>query len=197
MFCVLFEVEPRAGQADAYLDVAAAMRRRVETVDGFLDVERFRDPDRPGALLSFSTWRDEKALVRWRTDARHHAIQGRGRAEIFASYRIRIGDMIHDSTSGEVPAQHRLDATETGEAKVVILTEHDAGASPATPGALTRRVFDSVMREGRSATLSGWADEAVASTLETPASARSRHFRIVRDYTMTDRREAPQYFAPA
>ena len=196
MFCVFFEVQPKPGQGDAYLDIAAAMRRQVEAIDGFLDVERFRDPERSGAFLSFSTWRDEKALVRWRTDARHHAAQARGRTDIFDDYRIRIGEMIHDDEAGTVADQHRFDATATGEAKVMTMTEHATGARVEAPGALSVRTFDSVLREGRSATLTGWPGEAAAQALATPPGARSRRFRIVRDYTLAGREEAPQYFAP-
>jgi heme-degrading monooxygenase HmoA len=194
MFCVFFEVRPRDGQGDAYLDIAAAMRKQVQAIDGFLDVERFRDLSRPGAFLSFSTWRTEKALIRWRVDARHHVVQMRGRTDIFDSYRIRIGELTADSAADAPPAQFRYDETETGAAKRVAITEHATGKTVAAPGALSTVTFDSVMREGHSATLTGWADEATASALTSPAEARTRHFRIVRDYTMVDRHEAPQYF---
>ena len=194
MFCVFFEVQPKDGQGDAYLDIAAAMRQQVEAVDGFLSVERFRDLSRPGAFLSFSTWRTEKALIRWRIDARHHVVQMRGRTDIFDAYRIRIGELTADSEASEPPAQFRYDETETGEAKVVAITDHATGAGPTAPGALSSVTFDSVMHEGRSATLTGWSDEAAAAGVTVPEDGRVRHFRIVRDYTMVERTEAPQYF---
>ena len=194
MFCVFFEVQPKDGQDDAYLEIAAAMRKQVEAVDGFFSVERFRDLSRPGALLSFSTWRDEKSLIRWRVDAKHHVVQMRGRTDIFDAYRIRIGELRADSEMSEPPAQFRYDETETGEAKVVAITEHATGVAMAAPAALSSVTFDSVMNEGRSATLTGWPDAASASALTPPENTRTRHFRIVRDYTMVERTEAPQYF---
>ena len=194
MFCVLFEVEPKDGQGQAYLDIAAAMRRQVEAIDGFLGVERFRDLSRDGAFLSFSRWRDEKALIRWRIDAKHHIVQARGRTEIFDGYRIRIGEMTADSQSADPPAQFRYDETETGEAKSVVLVEHDTDVAIPAPGALSHVTFDSVMQEGRSATLTGWPDDEAASKQPVLPDARARRFRIVRDYTMVERTEAPQYF---
>jgi len=194
MFCVFFEVQPKDGQGDAYLEVAAAMRRQVEAVDGFLGVERFRDLSRPGAFLSFSTWRNEKALIRWRIDARHHVVQARGRSDIFAGYRIRIGEMTADSADPAPPAQFRYDVTETGAAKFMVMAEHATGTPAPAPGALSTAPFDSITRPGRSATLTGWPDEAAATTLETPPDTRARRYRIVRDYTMVERAEAPQYF---
>lgn len=196
MFCVFFEVVPRAGQGDAYLEIAAAMRRQVEAVDGFLHVERFRDLSRPGAFLSFSTWRDEKALIRWRVDAKHHAVQARGRADIFDAYRIRIGEMTADSARAAPPAQFRYDETQTGAAKAVTIAEHPTGTEVPAPGALGTVTFDSVTRPGRSATLTGWPDDAAARAMPTPQGTRTRRFRIVRDYTLVDRTEAPQYFPP-
>jgi len=194
MFCVFFEVQPRPGQDDAYLDIAMAMRARVEAVDGFLHVERFRDRTRPGAFLSFSTWRDEKSLIRWRIDAKHHVGQARGRDDIFTDYRIRIGELTADSDSDTPPAQFRYDETQTGPAKCMILTEHAADATIPAPGALSLVAFDSVTQPGRAATLTGWPDDAEAATQATPSDARARRFRIVRDYTMVERTEAPQYF---
>ncbi len=194
MFCVFFEVQPKDGQGDAYLEIAAAMRKQVEAVDGFLHVERFRDLSRAGAFLSFSTWQTEKALIRWRVNAKHHVVQARGRSDIFDGYRIRIGELTADSEATEPPAQFRFDETETGEAKVVAITEHATGASVAAPGALSSISFDSVLNEGRSATLTGWADDTTAASATVPENARVRRFRIVRDYTMIEREEAPQYF---
>lgn len=194
MFCVFFEVQPAQGQGDAYLDIAMAMRKQVEAVDGFLSVERFRDLHRPGAFLSFSTWRDEKALIRWRIDAKHHVVQARGRSDIFDDYRIRIGEMTADSASDAPPRQFRYDETETGPAKFMVLTEHETGMAVPAPDALGTASFDSVTRPGRSATLTGWPDEHAAATLATPEGAHARRFRILRDYTMVGRVEAPQYF---
>jgi len=194
MFCVFFEVQPKDGQGDAYLEIAAAMRRQVEAMDGFLGVERFRDLSRPGAFLSFSTWRDEKALTRWRIDAKHHVVQARGRSDIFAGYRIRIGEMTADSDTDTPPAQFRYDVTETGAAKVMMMAEHATGAGSPAPAALSTVAFDSVTRPGRSATLTGWPDEAAAATLTPSPDTRARRFRIVRDYTLVERAEAPQYF---
>jgi heme-degrading monooxygenase HmoA len=69
MFCVLFEVHPRPDQWDAYLGYAKQLRPRLERMGGFIDNTRYRSLAREGWILSVSTWRDEKSLVRWRVDA--------------------------------------------------------------------------------------------------------------------------------
>ena len=79
MFVVIFEVEPRTGKAEDYLQLAGRLRSELDKIDGFVEVERFASRLRQGRLLSLSTWCDEKALIRWRTMDRHHAAQETGR----------------------------------------------------------------------------------------------------------------------
>ena len=67
MFSVIFEVRPRPEQWDAYLGNAKMLRPDLEKIDGFVDNIRYRSLTREGWILSLSNWRDEKALVRWRT----------------------------------------------------------------------------------------------------------------------------------
>lgn len=54
MMAVIFEVEPAAGQRDAYLSAALALRPLLEQVDGFISIERFESLSTPGKLLSLS-----------------------------------------------------------------------------------------------------------------------------------------------
>ena len=45
---------------------------------GSFDNTRYRSLTREGWILSLSGWRDEKAVVRWRTQMRHHEVQDKG-----------------------------------------------------------------------------------------------------------------------
>ena len=67
MFSVIFEVYPREERFEEYLALAKRLKPILERVDGFVDNERFESKRRPGWILSHSTWRDEKSVVRWRT----------------------------------------------------------------------------------------------------------------------------------
>jgi heme-degrading monooxygenase HmoA len=125
MFSVVFEVHPKEGKKDEYLDLAKHLKPILEATNGFIDNERFESKLRPGCVLSLSTWRDEKSVVRWRTEAEHHAVQEKGRYEIFEDYRLRVGEVISDTDPPpEAPIrQQRLDETEVGQSKVVTFTE--------------------------------------------------------------------------
>ena len=125
MFSVIFEVHPKEGKKDEYLGLAKHLKPLLEAINGFIDNERFESKLRPGWVLSHSTWRDEKSVVRWRTEAEHHAVQEKGRYEIFEDYRLRVGEVISDTDPPpEAPIrEQRLDETEVGQAKVVTFTE--------------------------------------------------------------------------
>ena len=96
MLAVIFEVEPREGSTQAYLDAAAALRPHLETIDGFLSIERFQSLGQPGRLLSLSFWRDEAAVQAWRNLELHRRTQQLGRERLFAGYRLRVAQVLRD-----------------------------------------------------------------------------------------------------
>jgi heme-degrading monooxygenase HmoA len=96
MIAVIFEVTPKDGMTDPYLDMAAEMRPLAEAIDGFISVERFQSLTTPGKLLSLSIWRDEAALEDWRKLAQHRRAQTMGRIRFFDDYRLRVAGIIRD-----------------------------------------------------------------------------------------------------
>ena len=123
MFSVIFEVHPGREKFDLYLDLAKGLKPILEGIDGFIDNERFESSRRRGWILSHSTWRDEKSVVRWRTVAKHHDTQQRGRDEVFQDYHLRVGEIVADTAPPAAIIEQRLDETEIGRAKFVTLTE--------------------------------------------------------------------------
>ena len=93
MIAVIFEAWPASGQQERYLDLAAALRPRLDDIDGFLSIERFESLAEPGKLLSLSFWRDEAAVARWRNTGEHRATQTVGRHCVFTDYRLRIAEV--------------------------------------------------------------------------------------------------------
>ncbi len=96
MIAVLFEAWPREGRADRYFDIASALRPELDSIDGFLGIERFQSLADPTKLLSLSWWRDEAAVAAWRGAEHHRAAQAEGREAIFADYRLRIATVLRD-----------------------------------------------------------------------------------------------------
>ena len=97
MIAVLFEVTPAPGEArERYFSIAASLVDELHGVDGFVSIERFESLLTPGKLLSLSFWRDEAAVADWRNHERHRAAQDAGRNSLFASYRLRIAQVVRD-----------------------------------------------------------------------------------------------------
>jgi heme-degrading monooxygenase HmoA len=217
MFSVIFEVHPKPDQWDVYLDNARMLRPVLVQVDGFIDNIRYKSLTREGWILSLSGWRDEKAVVRWRTKMRHHMVQEKGRSEILLDYHLRVGQITQDTRIPEGCSlqEQRLDETEVGEGTTVTLidakrpvewagTSNGAdcseylGLDPTAAGMVAWDVFDAVLTPGDLILLMSWRTNvdarAFESTINPPKDARLRRVRIVRDYGMFDRREAPQYY---
>jgi len=210
LFAVVFEVKPNPAHMDDYLQIARDLRPQLEKIPGFLENERFRSRSRDGYLLSLSLWDNEKAIVHWRTLEQHHAAQVRGRLGVLDDYRIRVGEATRvagpfaDRDVGWV----RQDPTQTGQATALTLID---GALPsrsslwewantANTDVVDGDVFDHLDGADRVALLAAWrtqreADEVADQAIRrNDADARVYAIRIIRDYHLRDRREAPQYY---
>jgi heme-degrading monooxygenase HmoA len=201
MFAVIFEVQPKRERWDEYLGIAKGLKPKLEAIEGFIDNERFRSKRTEGRLLSLSIWRDEKAVIRWRTQAEHHGAQERGRFEVFEDYHLRVGEVTEDSAppQGVSLDQQRFDETAVGAAKVVTVTIAPPGETlPALEagreGVIDSEVYESITTEGKRLLLVSWRDAAAAAGFRPSAGQHHRAVRIIRDYGISDRREAPQFY---
>jgi hypothetical protein len=139
------------------------------------------------------------------------------RDRVFSDYRLRIGQIVADTRvpEGHALSEQRLDATETGVGKAVTLLEakrspdwlKEAGAQGVAKSLgldtdayslLAWDAFDALLEPGNVIIVATWPDQAAADAFEhnanLPDDVRVRHIRVIREYGMFDRREAPQYF---
>src|SRR4030081_1541297 len=96
MIAGIFEVWPKPDHKQQYLYAAATLRPILETIDGFISIERFESLTEKGKILSLSFFRDEAAVAAWRNVPQHRKTQAKGRAVIFGDYRLRIAGVIRD-----------------------------------------------------------------------------------------------------
>ncbi len=184
MFAVAFEVLPSETGYQRYLDIAAALRPKLDLIDGFISIERFRSLTHPGWILSLSLWRDEAALVQWRRDGEHHAAQTEGRQSVFNDYRIRVIRMV--------------DALQDQQGPLAGLYEH-----PATLDIEAPKIFQSLVNPDKRIALADHADaNAARAWNESFAAHDASPARVlcgvtIRDYGLFERNQAPQLFPDA
>jgi heme-degrading monooxygenase HmoA len=195
MFAVIFEVQPKPDRWNQYQELAGLLRPELQRIEGFIDNERFRSRRTEGRLLSLSIWADEKAVIRWRTHAMHHGVQEKGRFEVFDNYHLRVGEITADThlPPGRKLAQQRFDVTEVGAAKAIGICEGESVPEPPGTGVHNSELYESITTQGKLLRLVSW-HHATAAEAWQPTSARHRRVRVIRDYGMTDRREAPQFY---
>jgi hypothetical protein len=125
-----------------------------------------------------------------------------------------VGEIVADTAppAALTLVEQRLDETEIGPAKFVTLTEvqpQTGVTAAALPDWLRldrdardmvdHDVFASIYNKGKLVLLASWRNRPAAEQF-TPAvgagadQLRHRIVRVVRDYSMFDRRESPQYY---
>lgn len=110
MIAVIFEFTPAEGRFPDYMKLVDTLREDLAKADGFVSLERFESITHKGKFVSLQFWRDEEALRKWRNLPRHRAAQAEGRSRIFASYTLRIAEVVRDYAMNEraqAPADSR------------------------------------------------------------------------------------------
>lgn len=110
MIAIIFEVWPHPDHQQSYLELAASLRQELESIDGFVSVERFRSLTDEGKLLSISFFENEDAVRNWRSTLAHRRAQTLGKGGYFADYRLRVAEVLRDygpDRREEAPADSR------------------------------------------------------------------------------------------
>lgn len=198
MQALLFEVEPRAGHEDHYFDHAARLRPLLEAHDGLLFIDRYKSLSRPGIILSHSHWRDEASIARWRTDAQHQVSQAAGRNTHFKDYRIRVFHVLETYSDGgpiaSFPDEGAYLDPARGPARFRTIV-----ATQGAPFPNGGEAFASVNSDTSYLSVKPVANRADGSAVMLTASrspdvTHAMCALVTRDYGMSRRDEAPQYF---
>jgi heme-degrading monooxygenase HmoA len=101
MIAVIFEFTPADGRKQEYFDLVAQLRAELDRAEGFLSLERFESLTTPGKFVSLQFWKDEASVAKWRNVQLHRKAQAKGRAGVFASYRLRVAGVLRDYSMDE------------------------------------------------------------------------------------------------
>ncbi|MBW8830942.1 MAG: antibiotic biosynthesis monooxygenase [Burkholderiales bacterium] len=202
MFAVIFEVTPDPTKYDQYLGIASDLKSELVKIDGFLENERFRLNGSEGKLLSFSLWRDEKSLIRWRTHSLHHLAQERGRTDILIAYHLRVGEIDYMSGDGMgaiIERCSRQDLTEVDPLRYVTISLKSGGAGELIEPEVRlskESIFTCINDAGKFLVINEWkSPEDGLKWLSCQSSTNVVHYgvRVIRSYGLTDRREATMF----
>lgn len=202
MIALFFEVTPKPGQDDRYLEIAASLKPELERSGGVAFLDRYRSLARPRTLLSHQLWVDEASLARWRANGRHYGAQTAGRTAVFEDYRLRVAPVVAEMAEDRSICEHAPgiaynDASRLAERFMVVC--RGTSADVASEGG---EIYRSVYTENSFAWVGAVPDRAAGLALLRDAAARptttaAQLCLVSRDYGLHDRDEAPQYFSPA
>src|SRR5215470_2339870 len=204
MISQFFEIQIKEGHINRYMDLAAALKPALTEMGGCLFIDRFKSLTRENLLLSYQIWQDEGSMTAWRVDRSHHRVQELGRESIFSDYRIRIAQVIHEARPGNPIWQPERRTPYNDPARrrpTYVLAAESKSATLPVETDWRRDAFESVYREGHFAHLIDLPDpqsgiEFGARLFADPTTEYFRVLEVMRDYTMYDRGEAPQYYPP-
>ncbi len=204
MIGLFFEVQTKPGHRDQYLELAASLRPGLDANGGCLFIDRFQSLSREHVLLSYQIWQDEGALTAWRVNGKHHRVQEIGREAVFSDYRIRIAQVIHETKPQQPvwqPERRTPYNDPSRRAPTYVLATESKSDNLPVKTEWRRDAFTSVYRDGQFAHLVDVPDPqtgiAFGQRLFADATTEYvRIFEVMRDYTMHDRTEAPQYYPP-
>ena len=204
MISQFFEVQIKEGQVDRYLNLAASLKPSLEAMGGCLFLDRFKSLTRKNLLLSYQIWLDEGSMIAWRVDAKHHTVQETGREQVFADYRIRIAQVVHEERSEKLAWRpERLSPYNDPKRRppTFVVASESRNRELSVGTSWKRDVFESVYRPGIFAHLVDVpsSDAGVGFGRQLLADSTTDYFRVfevMRDYGMFNRAEAPQYYPP-
>ncbi|MEQ1695603.1 MAG: antibiotic biosynthesis monooxygenase [Hyphomicrobiaceae bacterium] len=202
MIALFFEVLPKPGQEGAYFEMAAALKPELDASGGLLFLDRSRSEARPGWFLSHQFWRDEASMARWRVNPAHHHAQACGRTDVLADYRLRVAQVVASVAGGHAIMHEALaGAAAYNDPHVVperfIISILASAPLNGMPGETFASVYDPALTVQVVPVESAEAGHSIlAHVAVKPALKIARLCLISRDYTMANRREAPQFFQP-
>ncbi len=193
MYALFFEVRPKPGHLPHYFEHVDRLRPALARHQGLLFLDRYRSLSDEAVLLSHQHWRDEAAILAWRRDSLHLQSQQAGRYAHFADYRIRVASLACQWVDGQFSdaAQDLAQAPDQGRFVIAAYSQTADGQVPANAG------FESVNHQGQYISLQDAGKRSLAQTSvrawgQVPGLQSALAFRVVRDYGMLERKEAPR-----
>lgn len=202
---VCFEGKYHADQTELGGRFYRQMSELVQTQPGFISQTAFVSVDDDLQRLLYVRFEDEEHLHKWSNNHAHRGVQAKGRANVFADYRLRVGkealpDQLEFSNSGTASASKYLLLWQYPKSTKNTDNDQDTSYSALevdVPSVIWQRVVDTATYHNNTHILriSAWPSENLGRRVEAAIPRIEgddlRLIRIERDYGRFRRDEAP------
>jgi len=193
---LFFEVVPNSGHLHHYFSYVEKLKPELEKHKGLIWLNRYEAQLDDYSLLSHQLWDSEKSLENWRQNKQHRLAQKAGIKKHFKDYRIRIGQRLACWQAGLV-TETNFELTSKSDALLVSIQSRTVISNTAfNKHAVLDGAYNGLSASDQFITLVTPNDlpsvKALTSSISTDSIDKIELFLISRDYSMTNRIQAPR-----
>ena len=193
---LFFEVVPNSGHLHHYFSYVEKLKPELEKHKGLIWLNRYEAQLDDYSLLSHQLWDSKKSLENWRQNKQHRLAQKAGIEKHFKNYRIRIGQRLASWQAGLV-SNANFEPTSKSDALLLSIQSSKAISNTAfNKHAFSVGAYRGLSPSDQFITLVTPSDLssvlARTSSISPELIDKIELFLISRDYSMTDRSQAPR-----
>ena len=193
---LFFEVVPNSGHLHHYFSYVEKLKPELEKHKGLIWLNRYEAQLDDYSLLSHQLWDSEKSLENWRQNKQHRLAQKAGIKKHFKDYRIRIGQRLACWQANSV-TETNFELTSKSDALLVSIQSRTVISNTAfNKHAVLDGAYNGLSASDQFITLVTPNDlpsvKPLTSLISTDSIDKIELFLISRDYSMTNRIQAPR-----
>ena len=193
---LFFEVVPNSGHLHHYFSYVEKLKPELRKHEGLIQLNRYRALLDDQSLLSHQLWDSKKSLENWRQNKQHRLAQKAGIEKHFKNYRIRVGQRLASWQAGLV-TNANFELTSKSDALLLSIQSSKAISNTAfNKHAFSVGAYRGLSPSDQFITLMTPNDLssvlALTSSISPELIDKIELFLISRDYSMTDRSQAPR-----
>ena len=193
---LFFEVVPKLGHLNHYFSYVEKLKPELEKHGGLIWLNRYEAQFDDHSLLSHQIWDSEKSLENWRQNKLHRLAQKAGIKNHFKDYRIRIGQRLA-CWQANLVTEANFELTSKSDALLVSIQSRAVISNTAfNKHAVLDGAYNGLSASDQFITLVTPNDLssvlALTSSISNDSVDKIELFSISRDYSMTNRMQAPR-----
>jgi heme-degrading monooxygenase HmoA len=193
---LFFEVVPNSGHLHHYFSYVEKLKPELEKHKGLIWLNRYEAQLDDYSLLSHQLWDSKKSLENWRQNKQHRLAQKAGIKKHFKDYRIRIGQRLA-CWQADLVTETNFELTSKSDALLVSIQSRTVISNTAfNKHAVLDGAYNGLSASDQFITLVTPNDlpsvKALTSLISTDSIDKIELFLISRDYSMTNRIQAPR-----